>query len=201
MNQHFVHVCSYVSVCVMCCQATELWTYFPCVYFYTEGGVWGDLLASDPTDISGPCSTLCLAPICVLGNEAALCCSARPLRQLPVSVACVNVCMIICVCVLDQAFNFTAQILVQICNPANAEPKHFCLKSHIMMFSSLLCNVYKCSWWGHKYAVMDSLWQETSLLYFKNAIAVAEFNKCSSLEVLCDKWHKSEKLVKWGAQT
>lgn len=128
--------------------------YFPCVMFffflfYTEGGVWGNLLASDPADISG----LCFAPFCVF-LETWQPCVALPdpgdnSQYISVAVKCVFAGVCVCVC------SPSMQIFVQF------------LSQNIWILSvfwgSWYIFVWMCGCLGYNYMVMDNDKKQRSL--------------------------------------
>lgn len=129
----FVNVCLFVRA------------YFPCVYFHTEGGVWGNLLASDPADISGPCSARRFAPFCVF-LETWLPCVALPdprdnSQCISVSVKCVSARVFarVSVCVCSPS----VQLFLQFVPHSTLNTKHLCPKClfksfmHFFSFSAL----------------------------------------------------------------
>ncbi len=177
----------FANMCLlMCCQVLNSVYIFSMCVFLNWGGVWGDLLASDPADISGSCSTLCSASLCVFLE------TWRPFVAVPspwdnsrlisVSVTCASVCVFACVYLLPLV-----QLLVHICSSVDAEYNICVLKYHKFCSPKFGCFVVVVL--GHKTSLLDS----------PNSIAAAEFNKCRILTVLCDKWHKSGRFLKGEA--
>lgn len=98
--------------------------------------------------------------LCVLGNVAALCCPARPLRQLPVHFCpsykhtnkCSCVCMCACLCLFPCVCHFfQCSFWLKFVTQSILDTKHLslkCLLSDTIHFSSLLCKVWMCGCFG-----------------------------------------------------
>lgn len=131
--------------------------------------------------VSGPGSTLCFAPFCGF-LETWLPCVALPgpwdnsqyISVLVTLAECLCVCMCVCLHLLDCAFHFLVQFLVQVCNWVNAEHRTFLSEmSFEWRYTFLFSAVQSWDVW---------LFWDTNILWWiitRNLIArLQKFNNC-----------------------